>query len=235
VVVDSSYIFAIFCGMDSTTIGRQIIRRAETELRRVLADAASRGEYDSVPVLTSWAKHLNALAAAEPGTQVATTPEAKAPARSPVPSVPVSAEAPKKKASGGRRKKKATRQARRASGGKPGYPKFVREEDRLVKIGWSKGKKATYEHKVERRSLETVVARIARVAEHKRKFVVDDLGDFESCRGESEVPVYQVYLCIAWLRTSGLIEQHGRAGYSVGNREDFAQAVEEAWKRLDVR
>jgi hypothetical protein len=105
----------------------------------------------------------------------------------------------------------------------------------LVKIGWSKGKKTTYEHKVERKTLDAVVHKLARAAAHKRKFVVDDLGVVESSDGETHVPVYQVYLCIAWLRAGGLIEQHGRAGYSIANPGGFARAVDEAWRRIHER
>ncbi len=31
----------------------------------------------------------------------------------------------------------------------------------------------------------------------------------------TEIPTYQVYLCLAWLRQAKLVEQHGRQGYSL--------------------
>jgi hypothetical protein len=48
----------------------------------------------------------------------------------------------------------------------------------------------------------------------------------------NEIPDYQVYLVIAWWRSAGLLDQHGRQGYSISNPNQLNQAVESAWTKL---
>jgi hypothetical protein len=48
----------------------------------------------------------------------------------------------------------------------------------------------------------------------------------------SDIPAYQTYVCIAFLKVTGLIEQHGRRGYSIARLDDFAGAVESTWRAL---
>ena len=43
-------------------------------------------------------------------------------------------------------------------------------------------------------------------------FVVDDLLPVHDAAGE-ELPSYQVYLALAWLRQAGIVEKKGRDGY----------------------
>jgi hypothetical protein len=50
-----------------------------------------------------------------------------------------------------------------------------------------------------------------------------------------EVPGYQAYLCLAWLRATGLVQQHGRQGYTISKKTDLAAAVEGAWEKLSHR
>jgi len=224
--------------MSDIQTGREILQKAEADLRGVVADAASQGEYDAVVLLTSWARQLSALAATESADAQTGTREANADESQGSPAVKPAAGrsvASRKKTAAEHRKRKGGTQRRRRSSARPGYPRFVREEDKLVKIGWSKGKKTTYEHKVERKSLDAIVNQLARVARDRRRFAVDDLGEVVSADGETEIPPYQVYLCIAWLRASGIIEQHGRAGYSMANTDELAHVVEQAWNCLDER
>ena len=50
-----------------------------------------------------------------------------------------------------------------------------------------------------------------------------------------EVPSYQVYLCLAFIVRRGLVERHGRQGYTVREPDGFASAVAEAWLGLPKR
>ena len=48
-----------------------------------------------------------------------------------------------------------------------------------------------------------------------------------------DVPDYQAYLCLAWLRTIGAVEQRGREGYTMnGAGADLTTVVKEAWNDL---
>ena len=90
------------------------------------------------------------------------------------------------------------------------YPKFARDGDRLVKVGWSKKAKAEYEHKA---SHSTVLA----VAETLRKleakeFSMEDLLPISESSGE-KIPSYQAYLVLAWLCSLGTVRKEGRGGY----------------------
>jgi hypothetical protein len=49
---------------------------------------------------------------------------------------------------------------------------------------------------------------------------------------DADVPSYQAYLIIAWLRKENLIVQHGRQGYSRSPTTDLTGAVEQSWNSL---
>jgi hypothetical protein len=48
----------------------------------------------------------------------------------------------------------------------------------------------------------------------------------------AEVPSYQAYLVLAWLRKENMITQHGRQGYSLPSAVNLAASVKEQWERL---
>ena len=50
----------------------------------------------------------------------------------------------------------------------------------------------------------------------------------------SEIPSYQAYLCLAWLRKVGLVTKQGRQGYTVQRPRDLQRLVDESWQRLHV-
>lgn len=112
------------------------------------------------------------------------------------------------------------------------YPRFLRRGDHLVKIGWSKRKKSEYEHKAPREAALVLARAAADVGKDGRIFPVDALSPFIAPKDGSEIPDYQVYLVIAWWRSAGLLDQHGRQGYSIPNSSQLQQAVESAWMKL---
>jgi hypothetical protein len=114
------------------------------------------------------------------------------------------------------------------------YPKFVREGDSLIKIGWSKSDKAEYEHKSTKKVLSLLVPSIAKSGASGKKFSMEKLLPLKDEDG-GEVPGYQAYLCLAWLRTTGLVQQHGRQGYTISKKVDFPNSVETAWENLPNR
>jgi hypothetical protein len=116
------------------------------------------------------------------------------------------------------------------------YPKFFREGNALLKLGWSRKSKAEYEHRAPRKAVLAVAARVAEVASTTSRFTVEDLGDVRVAQGEEPVSGCQVYLCIAWFRRVGLVVQHGRRGYSlpIAPRK-FLAKVKTAWGELQER
>jgi hypothetical protein len=177
--------------------GQTALAKCESELRALLAQAASSGDYDAVIKLTSWAR---AIAGLMSGTPTSVTEGSKA--------------APKRKASG------------------TAYPRFERRGDSLVKIGWSKREKTEYEHKAPMGAVALVADKVRKKGADGRIFQISGLLPCESTDGETIVPDYQVYLVVAWWRELGLLEQHGRQGYSLPKPSDFAKSVEQASTQL---
>lgn len=115
---------------------------------------------------------------------------------------------------------------------RPGYPRFVRRGDQLVKIGWSKREKSEYEHKAPRQAALVLARAATEAGKDGRIFQINALLPLSNPKDGSEIPDYQVYLVIAWWRTAGLLDQHGRQGYSIPNANQLSQAVESAWTKL---
>jgi len=130
-----------------------------------------------------------------------------------------------------------TRQARRNAKGKgSAYPKFFREGDGLLKLGWSRKSKSAYEHRAPRDAVFAVAKRVAEVASRQNRFTVEDLGDVRIAQGDEPISSCQVYLCVAWFRRTGLVVQHGRRGYSLPIAPaKFPAKVKATWDELRER
>ncbi len=112
---------------------------------------------------------------------------------------------------------------------KPDYPQFFRSGDSLVKVGWSKSERAEYEHKCPKRVLDVLVSECTRVAGPGKRFVMDKLLPLRDPASGTELPGYQAYVALAFLRHAGLVEQHGRSGYSIANVKTFVTDAAVAW------
>jgi hypothetical protein len=191
------------------------IRRAEQDIRGLIAEAATSGEYDLVSKLSGIARHLSDLAeeaaiGAQRGVEVPVVPITKVEPRAVGKSAPPAA-------------RRTTR--------KDGYPRFEKSRDALVKVGWSKKERSEYIHKAPKPALDAVVQRIAELGRGGRTFTADNLPPVRISGGIDEVPSYQTYVCLAWLREVGVIEQHGREGYTVA-AADLVAAVSTNWDTL---
>jgi hypothetical protein len=118
---------------------------------------------------------------------------------------------------------------------KKDYPKFLRDGDSLVKVGWSKAEKAEYEHKSSKKALLALGQALAAIGTKGRRFTMDKVLPLNDPSDSSALPDYQCYLCLAWLRHSGLVIQHGRQGYSLPKNGDLPTAVERNWEQLPIR
>jgi hypothetical protein len=188
-----------------------ILAKAEAGIRSLISHAASAGEYQFIDRLSVIGRQL-----AEMASEVSGVPE---PAGSePVGSSPTS-------------KKSSLRTGRRTSR-KSGYPRFARVRDSLIKIGWSKKERSEYQHKASRATVDTVAERVELLGMASRMFTADELLPAQGSDGLEDVPSYQAYICLAWLRHIGAVEQHGREGYTVGATGRIKAVVAEAWAAL---
>lgn len=112
---------------------------------------------------------------------------------------------------------------------KADYPKFFRDGDSLVKVGWSKSEGAEYEHKCPKRVLDALVREFARVAGPGKRFVMANLLPLRDPAGGEELPGYQAYVGLAFLRQAGLVQQHGRSGYSIPKPKALVADAAAAW------
>ena len=198
--------------MSTVERAREVLRQAETNLRQLVSQSAAAGEYESVVQIASWASALKQLL---PGENVG---------RGNGPSAPPSA----KKAA-----RRAVRHPKRTQGrrGESEYPRFFRRDEELVRVAWSKRDKREYQHKAPYSTLQAIVATIGRLGKDGRVFSTDQILPLRDTEG-SDLPNYQAYVGIALLKKVGLIDQHGRQGYSVPQLADFENAVSLVWKNL---
>jgi hypothetical protein len=224
--------------MDALEEATAVLRSAEQQLRSILVKSAEEGNYDHLPRIAEWAKFLSAtlggqpvtgLTAFQPKTILQHPPENGVHERAAggVDSPPA---VPTPKVITGRRKK-----GRRGKAAKDGYPQFVREGDSLVKIGWSKSEGKTYEHKAPRGVLRALVQALVRSGSGGARFTVEALLPLKEIAGGSDIPDYQTYLTLAWLRSAGLVIQHGRQGYSLPPGSDLERESERRWGELRTR
>lgn len=109
------------------------------------------------------------------------------------------------------------------------YPRFERHGDRLVKVGWSKRDAAEYVHKASRVAVDAVVAALMTIA--KKSFTMEEILPLRDKDG-ADVPSYQAYLVIAWLRQLGVVERLGNDGYAAQRDRLCSGVVESEWNSL---
>ena len=73
---------------------------------------------------------------------------------------------------------------------------------------------------------------LAEAGKDGRVFATDHVLPIHDPTDGSEIPNYQSYVGIAWLKQMGLIEQHGRQGYSIPRLAEFEKSVESVWSKL---
>ena len=113
---------------------------------------------------------------------------------------------------------------RRSPAGRAGYPRFAVEDDSLVKIGWSRQAKAEYEHRSPLSTLQIIARAVSTIADRRGRFTTEDLMPLSDADGR-EVPSYQSYLCLAFLRHAGLVGRGGRSKYAVLHGGDLPAAA----------
>lgn len=208
----------------------EVCRSAEKALRSLMEKAIEAREYRVLPTLARIAEQLSAL-----GTRI----------NQPLPESPPSAESTERSRFSRKSHKHAPpvrdkfrllkaslpdRKTMRPAGA--GYPRFEREADNLIKVGWSKTSRTEYEHRAPRRIVDALLKAILVRGENGAVFTVENILPVPDPIDGTGIPGYQVYLALAWLRTEGLLQQHGREGYSLFLTSNLERTVGERWEAL---
>lgn len=121
------------------------------------------------------------------------------------------------------------------SAGSKMFPQFYRDVDQLVKIGYSKSERRTYEHRSPREVLDRLAVLLVEIGNKEQPFTTEQILDLFQLQ-TPVVPTYQIYLCLAFLVRQGLVRRRGRSDYSTDNHAgDFSAAVKAAWDTLTSR
>jgi len=203
-----------------------VLREAEAKLCDLVPEALAKRRYEHAGQLMELARMLSDARSPEMNHDVGKRARARA---SGTQAGPTRSRKP--------RPASRTRQANRNAKGKgSAHPKFFREGNALLKLGWSRKSRSEYEHRAPRDAAFAVAKRVAEVASRKSWFTVEDLGDVRIAQGEEPISGCQVYLCVAWFRRAGLVVQHGRRGYSLPVASaKFPAKVKSAWGALRER
>ncbi len=207
--------------MDTVQRTKQVLAEAEKALASLASEAATKCRYDTAACLIDSARELSNLAAtvvrkltqcSDGGTTTAGNQAADG--------TPMARTAPLS--------------GNKVSKGK--YPRFLRQGNDLVKIGWSPTEKAEYEHKCPRKVLPHLASAIAKVGANGKRFTMDGVLPLHDSADGSRIPDYQAYLCLAWLREVGCVIQHGRQGYSLPtSKSPMETLIETYWINLPAR
>jgi hypothetical protein len=200
-------------------LAADILKRTETELRQLIAAAAQGGNYEILPRLAALASDLAAL---ERKTRV---PDERGPHGGAGRRAGINRGATRKD-------RLPVRKRRTRRGTPPGYPKFLRRGDNLVKVGWSRRDKREYQHAAPWAVLLCVADVLAKSGSPAEVFTTENLMSHLVHNNRNDVPSYQVYVCLGWFRDRGLVRQHGRQGYSVAEPERLCETVRAEWKVL---
>lgn len=207
--------------MDTLLQAAEILQRTERALQELLAKAAASGRYDELMRLSDLAREVATLVTRAGDLARAEGPE----------DVATNALHSAKSVSD----TSGRRPLERTGVRKGSYPKFLRDGETIIKLGWSKTAKAEYEHKSPKTVLIHLVATLAKLPATKKRFAMDAVLPLRDAGTGSDIPAYQAYLCLAWLRTIGIVTQHGRQGYSLTKKNAVDVRVEEYWRQLPTR
>ena len=114
------------------------------------------------------------------------------------------------------------------------YPRFERDGGRLIKIGWSKKSREEYEHRASREVAQAFARALWNAMEPGKTFAMEEVLPVRDSAGD-ELPDYQSYLSLAWLRSEGAIEKLGRDGYVLRIQDMDTETFDTLWSHLPER
>ena len=221
-------IVSLYCtSMDSVRKAVELLYHTENSLRGLIQEATAGGDYEVVMRLTSWAQFIKALRG--PSQPESLSPS-EAPGQQNAAADSETAAKPLDDSEG-----HPVRKSARGGSNRSSYPKFYRQGDSLVKVGWSKRSKSEYVHKASRRVVELVAKAMSTVGADGRLLKAEAFLPTADPTDGNEIASYQGYLGLAWLRHEDLVHQHGRQGYTVGNSGAICELVAQRWESLEKK
>lgn len=198
------------------TLGRatETLRAAEAALQAFVAEAATQGDYGAVVQLAAWARAVNRMVGevATRSSSIATTDSHSKPK--------------------GAVSTRIHRRDRSSAAGE--YPRFFQNDGRVVRAAWSKRERKEYYHKASFSVIQHLAKKVLAIGEDGKVFSSDELFPLDDSDG-TPIPTYQGYVGLALFKQAGLIDQHGRRGYSVVRLTNFIADVTELLSNLPKR
>jgi len=194
----------------------RILSDTEAELRKLIEQSLGQRRYDEVAVLASLVDEVSRLAS-----------QSDAEASGPILEEAGLVEPPSPE---------PNRRVRRgATQRTTGFPRFERDGDRLVKIAWSKHDRAEYEHRAPRHVVDALIAAIRARRGEGARFETAEIFPLRDPSTRREIPSYQAYLALAWLRHEGVVVKEGRDRYSLKPTAATPGRIVELWEALPVK
>lgn len=196
---------------DVVAKGVEVVQIAEASLRALMQTAVNEGQYGGVAALAKWAEQLAQIIRNSPAERR---------------DLPV-------KPGHSTTRRSGRRTLERPKRGKSKYPIFRRIGDALVKIAWSKASKSEYQHQAPKEVVVALFRKMQTLGHGEELIAMDAVLPLVMEDGQ-EVPAYQIYVCLAWLRATGAVKQYGRKGYSLDVRSNPTDVIQQRWSELPV-
>lgn len=215
--------------MDRIQEARQVITEAEQKLRKLIEEGLEDHRYDEVAVIARLAEEITLLL--KNRSSITTKPHITGGSsikQNAINRLQTTATPSRSSA-----KPKSSRNSKAGSNSRK-YPRFERDHDRLIKIGWSKKTKKEYEHRAPKEIVIAFVQHIVSNVGVGELFEVEQILPIHDSTG-TDVPAYQVYLSLAWLRDASVINKKGRDGYVLMTSDLNESAFSALWTALPVQ
>lgn len=110
------------------------------------------------------------------------------------------------------------------------YPQFRRDGSDLIKLGWSRKKKKEYTHRAPSVVVAGVIEALTRQPVEEL-FSMEDLLASIAASG-TDVPAYQVYVVIGWLKSVTAVSGNGRTRYRCDHAAISPGVFDNLWRSL---
>lgn len=197
----------------------RVVEGAVKAMGDLASKALKAGDYGAAAEI---ARMLEALSVAVASIPTPSVPSESPPTRTP----PKSSNAAAPRGSGRSKKGAAKRKTPSRK-----YPRFERDGDKLVKVGWSKKAREEYEHRAPIGVAECLLSAVRQNRQPGELFAAADILPLQDSHGDA-VPDYQSYLALKWLHTEGVVTKHGRDRYAIEPGYLDNDTLERLWAGL---
>lgn len=198
---------------------RSSLAKCESELQRIAAEAMSSGDYETARYGLGLAENIAVQRQrAEAGGTSANNNEGT-----------VASKQGKTEVKAAVKQKNSRAKPAKRTGA---YPRFIRSSDLLIKVGWSKKTRKEYQHKAPYTAVEAFAGHLLKHTRDGKPFTMEDLMPIPDDANGGELPGYQAYLVLAWMRSSDAVAKQGREGYVANHAMLGEKALSQAWEAL---